>query len=124
MYKKVLLTGGTGLLGKAVMAVRGDYPDTEFIPIGSRDCDLTNVEATIAFVDALRPDAVLHAAAAAGGVQYSRRHPATLLRDNVLMNLSVLEAARACGVRKTILTLSTGMYATDAPNPIKEDYIH
>jgi GDP-L-fucose synthase len=40
------------------------------------------------------------------------------------MNLNVLEAARLVGVQKTVLTLSTGMYPVDAPNPIKEECVH
>jgi GDP-L-fucose synthase len=40
------------------------------------------------------------------------------------MNINVLEAARLLGIQKTALTLSTGMYPVDAPNPIVEDVIH
>ena len=124
MFKKILVTGATGLLGHAVMALAPEYPDTEFVGIGSRDCDLNRIDGTVAFVRSVSPDAIVHTAALAGGIQYSMQHPATLLRDNVLQNLAVLEAARLNGVRKTILTLSTGMYAADAPVPIKEEYIH
>jgi GDP-L-fucose synthase len=124
MFTKILVTGATGLLGHAVMALAPDYPGTEFIGIGSKDCNLNRIDDTVDFVRRLQPDAIVHTAALAGGIQYSMEHPATLLRDNVLQNLSVLEAARLAGVRKTILTLSTGMYAADAPVPIKEEYIH
>lgn len=124
MLKKVLVTGATGLLGHAVMALAPEYPDSEFIGIGSKDCDLNRIDGTVDFVRRLAPDAIVHTAALAGGIQYSMQHPATLLRDNVLQNLAVLEAARLNGVKKTILTLSTGMYAADAPVPIKEEYIH
>ena len=124
MFKKILVTGATGLLGHAVMALAPEHPDTEFVGIGSKDCDLNRIDGTIDFVRTLAPDAIVHTAALAGGIQYSMEHPATLLRDNVLQNLSVLEAARHAGVRKTILTLSTGMYAADAPVPIKEEYVH
>jgi GDP-L-fucose synthase len=124
MYHKILVTGGTGLLGSAIQAVSGKYPGGEFLFVGSRDCDLTRLDDTVGLVDRFRPDAIIHTAALAGGIQYSQKHPATLLRDNVLMNLNVLEAARLHCVAKCILTLSTGMYPVDAPNPIREEYIH
>jgi GDP-L-fucose synthase len=124
MFQKILVTGATGLLGHAVMALAPRYPGSAFVGIGSKDCDLNDIGGTVEFVRRLAPDAMVHTAALAGGIQYSMGHPATLLRDNVLQNLSVLEAARAAGVKKTILTLSTGMYAADAPVPIKEEYIH
>lgn len=124
MFRKILVTGATGLLGHAVMTLAADHPGTEFVGIGSKDCDLTSIAGTVDFVRRLQPDAIVHTAALAGGIQYSIDYPATLLRDNVLQNLAVLEAARAAGVRKTILTLSTGMYAPDVPLPIREDDIH
>jgi GDP-L-fucose synthase len=124
VYRKILVTGGSGLLGNGIRAVANQYPDREFVFIGSNDCDLTRLDASNQFVGRIKPDAIVHTAARAGGVQYSRRSPATLLRDNVLMNLSVIEAARLNGVAKTVMTLSTGMYATDAPNPLREEYIH
>lgn len=124
VYRKILVTGATGLLGHAVMALAPEYPEIEFVGIGSKDCNLNDIAGTVDFVRRLQPDAIVHTAALAGGIQYSMEHPATLLRDNVLQNLAVLEATRLAGVKKSILTLSTGMYAANAPVPIKEDYIH
>jgi len=124
VYRKILVTGGTGLLGNGFRAIAGDYPDREFVFIGSKDCDLTSRDDTTRTVERHKPDAIVHTAALAGGIQYSTSHPATLLRDNVLMNLNVMEAARTQGVAKVVETLSTGMYPPDAPNPLKEEYIH
>ncbi len=124
MYRKILVTGGSGLLGSGIRAIIGEYPDSEFVFAGSRDCNLTRSDETLDFVGNCCPDAIIHTAALAGGIQYSKKYPATLLRDNVLMNFNVLEAARVKGVQKTIMTLSTGMYPANAPDPIKEEYIH
>jgi GDP-L-fucose synthase len=124
VYRKILVTGGTGLLGSGLRAIASEYPDREFVFIGSRDCNLTRLDETVAFVDRLKPDAILHTAALAGGIQYSQKFPATLLRDNIFMNLNVMEAARLNGVGKTVMTLSTGMYPVDAPNPIREEFVH
>jgi GDP-L-fucose synthase len=124
VFKRILVSGGTGLLGTALRAIAADYPDREFTFFGSHACDLTKLDETLAFVGRQKPDAILHTAALAGGIQYSQKHPATLLRDNVLMNLNVLEAARRLGVGKTVMSLSSGMYPAAAPNPIKEEYAH
>lgn len=124
MFERILVTGGTGLLGNAIKAVAPERPGTAFTFIGSRDCDLTRLDDTVACVRATRPDAIIHTAAVAGGMQFSIDRPATLLRDNVLMNFNIVEAARLAGVRKTVMTLSTGMYPERAPLPLKEEYIH
>ena len=124
MYRKILVSGGSGLLGTAVKAVVEEYPGREFVLFDSAQCDLTDAAATRRFVAGHQPDAILHLAAVAGGVEFSTRHPARLLRDNVLMTFSVLDAARAEGVRKTVMMLSSGMYPEAAPNPLTEDAVH
>ena len=124
MYRKILVTGGYGTLGTALQSLVNDYPNFEFIFANSKDCNLTKIDPILSYFDEYKPDAVLHFAAVSGGVSYSIKYPATLLRDNLLMNLNVLEAGRICGVRKIVMTLSSGMYPADCPNPIKEEHIH
>ena len=121
---KILVTGGTGLVGTALQAIQGDYPQYEFVFSGSKDCDLTDRDAVFTYLEKCQPDFILYLAALSGGIGLSMKYPATILRDNVLMNFFVLEAARLLNVKKSIMTLSTGMYPADAPIPIREEYIH
>jgi GDP-L-fucose synthase len=123
-YSRILVTGGTGLLGTGLRLIADDYPGREFLFLGSKDCDLTKPEAVRQVVASFRPDAILHYAALSGGIEYSLAYPATLLRDNVLMNFNVLEAARVNRVKKVVMALSVGMYPPDAPLPLREEFIH
>lgn len=122
--QRVLVTGSTGVVGHALRAIRDELPQYEFLFSSSRDCDLRDLPAVVAYVRAVRPDAIVHLAALSGGIGLSLRRPATILRDNVLMSVAVLEAARLGHVGKTVMTLSTGMYPTSAPLPIREESIH
>lgn len=124
MYKKILATGGTGLVGRALNSIAGEYKGREFIFSRSKDCNLVDYNSTVEYVKNLGVDAILHLAAIAGGIELSMKHPATLLRDNVLMNINIMEAARLCNVNKIVMSLSTGMYSDSVPMPIKEEYIH
>lgn len=124
MYKSILVTGGSGVLGTAIKAISTDFPDRNFNYLSSKDCDLTKLDEVLSVFGAHRPDAMLHFAAISGGIQYSMKYPATMLRDNVLMNINVLEAARLLGIKKTAMTLSAGMYPVTAPIPLSEDDIH
>jgi len=124
MYKKILVTGGSGLLGTGLRDIAANYPDREFIFLSSKDCNLTRLEEVLACISLHQPDAILHFAALSGGIGYSTKFPATLLRENVVMNFNLLEASRLHGVSKIVLTLSTGMYPTNATNPIREECIH
>ena len=124
MFRKILVTGGSGLTGVAFSRIRSEFPDREFVLWSRRDCDLTEFEQTRAAIEAVGPDAVMHLAAVSGGIGFSQKFPATLLRENVLMNMNVLEAARLLEIPKTVMTLSIGMYPADTAIPINEDFIH
>jgi GDP-L-fucose synthase len=123
-YKRVLVTGSSAVLGTGLKAIVPRYGSYDFMFMTSADCDLTDLVATQNYIERCKPDAIMHLAAISGGIGLSMDKPASLLRDNTLMTFGVLEAARKCGVSKTIMTLTTGMYPPNAPLPLKEDYIH
>ncbi|MBI3615669.1 MAG: NAD-dependent epimerase/dehydratase family protein [Candidatus Omnitrophica bacterium] len=123
-YRRILITGSTGVLGWGFRSVQPEYPGCEFLYTSSRDCDLRNFAETVEWVRRIHPDAILHLAAVSGGVQLSRKYPATLLRDNVLMNIHLLEAARLQKIKKVVMTLTSGMYPPEAPLPLQEQSIH
>jgi GDP-L-fucose synthase len=118
------VTGGSGVLGTALQAARKEYPDCEIVFGGRKECDLRDLSSCTQYVRSVNPDAILHLAALRGGVALSMKHPATMLRDNVLMSINILEAARITHVRKLAMTLSSGMYPATAPLPLREEYIH
>ncbi|MBI5643603.1 MAG: NAD-dependent epimerase/dehydratase family protein [Deltaproteobacteria bacterium] len=121
VFKRIMVTGGSAVAGTAMRSVAKAYPGSEFI---FSDCDLIDRDSTFEYVNGCGPDAIIHLAAISGGIGLSTRYPATLLRDNVLINFNVLEAARRFNIKKTVMTLSSGMYPPDAPIPIKEESVH
>ena len=65
---KILVTGGTGLVGSAFKNVETSH---EMKLIGTSDCDLTNSVETDKLFRVEKPDAVIHLAAKVGGVKGS-----------------------------------------------------
>jgi GDP-L-fucose synthase len=124
MYKKLLVTGCSGVLGAALKRISHEYPGHEMVFSDSSHCDLTNLDNTLRYVKSIEPDVIMHLAAVSGGIELSIKQPATLLRDNVYMNMNILEAARFHNIKKTVMTLSSGMYPAEVTNPIREEYIH
>ena len=122
--KKILVTGSTGVLGHALQTIQGEYPECEFLFSNPKLCDLTNIEEVFNHVKECRPDAIIHLAARSGGIGFTLRYPATALRENVLMNTFILDAARMFNVKKIVMTLSSGIYPPDAPLPLQESSLH
>ena len=125
LYKKIWVTGGSGTAGMALQSISKNCPDKEFLFASSKDCNLTDFAKTLNYARShTYHDAIIHLAAATGGIGFSVNYPATLLRDNVLMHINIFEAARLNGVKKVVMTLSNGMYPANSPTPIVEEYIH
>ena len=118
------MTGVSGVLGATLQARAAQDPDREWIFSARADCDLRDAGACLEHVGRVAPEAIVQLAAVSGGIGLSGAKPATMLRDNVLINLHVLEAARIHGIRKVVLALSSGMYPADAPQPLRETSVH
>jgi GDP-L-fucose synthase len=105
----VLVTGGAGFLGRhLVEQLRGR--GARVAAPASREVDLTRPEAARALFAASRPEVVFHAAADVGGIGYNRIAPADIFRNNLLMAVHVLEAARRHPVRKLVMIGSACAY--------------
>lgn len=121
---RVLLTGGTGLLGRAVrrvVAARG--VDWTLDAIGSADLDLLDQQAVRAWFAGRSYDLVIHAAATVGGIRANIEHPTAFLAQNALMNTLVIEEARRSGVRNLLFLGSSCMYPKDLGRLLSEDTI-
>jgi len=119
---KVFLTGGRGMVGRAVQ----DDPAAaghSIVAPSSEELDLTDRAAVMAAVAAEKPDLVIHAAGRVGGIQANMAHKAGFLTDNLDMGVNIVKAAAAAGVPKLINLGSSCMYPHDAPNPLSEDVL-
>tara|TARA_B100000029_G_scaffold256906_1_gene253683 strand:- start:6234 stop:7160 length:927 start_codon:yes stop_codon:yes gene_type:complete len=103
--RKILVTGGTGMLGRSLKAI---IPDAQYL--SSEDCDLTNLEESINFFKNQKPDIVIHAAARVGGIVANMSSPVEFLEDNIYINTNTCKASYLSGVKKFIGVLSTCIY--------------
>ncbi|RHY92899.1 hypothetical protein DYB35_001162 [Aphanomyces astaci] len=122
----VLVTGGTGLVGRAVQAEVQASPlsNETWIFVGSADADLTDLAATQLLFDTHRPTHVLHLAARVGGLFKQLHEPVEFFRANAAMNDNVLACANAFGVSKVISMLSTCIFPDKTSYPIDESMLH
>ena len=102
---KILITGGTGLVGKHLQNIL-----PEAIYVSSSAYDLTQESEVKEMMIDFRPDVVVHLAARVGGIVDNINHPVDYLEENVLMNTNVLKASHEFDVNRVVAILSTCIY--------------
>ncbi len=124
MYKdkKVLITGGTGFLGKAVVNRLSSHGYNNLLSIG-RSVDLTCCEETFDFFEKEKPDAVIHLAATVGGIGANKENPGLFMYNNLVMGTNTIEASRLNKVEKFIMVGTVCAYPKFTPVPFKEEDI-
>uniref|UniRef100_A0A6U4CW21 GDP-L-fucose synthase n=2 Tax=Phaeomonas parva TaxID=124430 RepID=A0A6U4CW21_9STRA len=125
--KRILVTGGTGLVGKGIQAAIKKDPlaaDESYIFLSSRDGDLRDKEATRAIFRRHRPTHVIHLAALVGGLFANQRRKVDFFRENILINDNIMECCREFGVEKLVSCLSTCIFPDKTTYPIDETMIH
>lgn len=106
---KVLVTGGTGFLGKFVceaLAAHGHDP----IPAGRKHGDLESPLAALKLFQLHKPQAVIHLAASVGGIGANRRSPGEFWRANTMLGVNVLDACLNVNVKRLVVVGTTCSY--------------
>ena len=93
----------------------------EILAIDRASVDLRRQDATQAWINYARPQAIILAAATVGGIFANTSYPATFLFDNLMMAANVIEASRQAGVGKLMFLGSSCIYPKFAPQPIREE---
>ncbi|XP_041100498.1 GDP-L-fucose synthase-like [Polyodon spathula] len=125
--KRILVTGGSGLVGRAIARVVSEgegREDEDWIFLSSRDADLTSAEQTRAVFEKHRPTHVIHLAAMVGGLFRNMKYNLDFWRNNVHINDNVLHCAHELGVQKVVSCLSTCIFPDKTTYPIDETMIH
>jgi len=111
----VLVTGGTGLLGSALRRLA-----PQALYLSRRDGDLRDAGTAQRILSEVRPSVLVHLAALVGGVKENAERNAAFFEDNVLINTSVLAAARTVRVLKLIAPLSSCAFPLFNERPSNE----
>jgi GDP-L-fucose synthase len=117
---KIYVAGHQGLVGSAIVAQLRRQGFDRLVLRTRAELDLRNQERVGEFFEAERPDLVFLAAAKVGGIQANDAYPADFIRDNLLIEINVIDSAYRCGVRKLEFLGSSCIYPRLAPQPIRE----
>jgi GDP-L-fucose synthase len=117
---RVIVTGGSGFLGRHVVAACAKAGCRDVVVPRKATYDLTH-EADVARMYAdHRPDVVIHLAAVVGGIGANREFPGRFFYENVMMGALVLEHARRAAVKKFVGIGTICAYPKLAPVPFLE----
>jgi GDP-L-fucose synthase len=119
---KVLVAGATGLAGSAI-ANAFKSEGNEVVSASRATVDLTDLDATRRFLNAIKPCLVIDAAAKVGGIGANNSKPVEFLSDNLRIQNNLMEASFDAEVEKFVFLGSSCIYPRDCPQPIKEEYL-
>ena len=120
--QRVLVTGGSGLVGKALQKVVGHAENWIFL--SSKDGDLRSLQDTRRLFEIHRPTHVIHLAAIVGGLFHNMKAGAEFFDGNMRMALNVYRCAYEVDVKKLISCLSTCIFPDETSYPIDETMVH
>jgi len=119
--RRVMVTGGGGFLGTAVVRrLEAEAPADIFVP-RSRDYDLRRRDAIERALADGRPEIVIHLAAVVGGIGANRENPGRFFYENAVMGIELMEASRLAGIAKFVQIGTVCAYPKFTPVPFHED---
>lgn len=133
---RVLVTGAGGFIGHHLVKyltdrgnwVRGvDIKQPEYEPTSADEFELLDLRDRDKCIRAMQGiDEVYGLAANMGGIEFIETNKAVIVRDNTLINLHSIEAARTSGVKRYLYTSSACVYPgylqkQTNVEPLKED---
>ena len=118
---KVYVAGHRGLVGGAVARRLARAGFSRVVTAPRDRLDLTRRDEVERFFEAERPDVVVLAAAKVGGILANDTYPADFIRDNLLIQTHVIDAAHRFGASRLLFLGSSCIYPKHAEQPLKEE---
>lgn len=121
---KILVTGGSGMVGRYLQKLSKNYPQHEWFFVSSKQYNLTNIDDVVKCFSQIKPDYVIHLAANVGGLYKHLNEKVDIFRSNFLMNIYMVDKCHQFGVQKAIFCLSTCIFPEKPPSfPMTEGMI-
>lgn len=118
---KIYVAGHRGLVGSAIVRNLQENGYHNLVFRTSKELNLTNSIQVDSFFQDQQPEYVFLAAAKVGGIVANNDYPAEFIRDNLMIQTNVIDAAHRNGVKKLLFLGSTCIYPRLAEQPMRED---
>ena len=118
--KKVWVAGHRGMVGSAVCR-QLENEDCNIIKAGRDEVNLVNQAEVNDWMNAVKPDAIVLAAAKVGGILANKNFPVNFLYENLMIEANIIHAAHLNKVERLLFLGTSCIYPRLADQPIKED---
>lgn len=120
---KIYIAGHHGLVGSAICRALTQAGSANLLTRTHAELDLTDQAAVRRFFVEEKPEYVFLAAAKVGGIHANNSSPADFIRDNLLIQTNIIDAAWRSGVKKLLFLGSSCIYPKFAPQPMREEHL-
>jgi len=121
--KRIVVTGGSGFLGKYVVKRLEEEGVKDIFVPRSIGYNLVEASAVKKLYQDARPDIVIHLAAVVGGIGANRENPGKFFYENLMMGVQMMEQGRLQGIEKFVALGTVCAYPKFTPVPFKEEDI-
>lgn len=120
-HAPIYVAGHRGMVGSAIVRALKRSGHDNLLLKTSKELDLRDQKAVMAFLAQAQPRHVYLAAAKVGGIHANNTLRGDFLYDNLIMQANVIEGSRRAGVEKLLFLGSSCIYPKHAPQPMRED---
>jgi len=118
--KNIWVAGHRGMVGSSVCR-QLENEDCNIIKVGRDEVNLVNQAEVSDWMNAVKPDAIVLAAAKVGGIQANNNSPVDFLYENLMIEANIIHAAHLNKVERMLFLGSSCIYPRLADQPIKEN---
>ena len=122
MKNRILVTGGSGMLGRSIKDLIDTQDKNEWLFISSKDYNLTNLEECFNLFQSFNPTIVIHLASRVGGLYDNMNHNYDFYMTCTRINSNIIECCKKYNTERLISILSTCIYGDNIK--ISTDNIH
>ena len=120
---KIFLAGHKGMIGSAILRLLKKKNYKNIFTIDKKKLDLRNQLKVNNYLNKIKPDAVIVAAARVGGIKANNENKAEFIYDNLSIQTNLIHGSYISKVKNLIFLGSSCVYPKNAKQPIREKYL-